>query len=516
VLETMSAEIELKLTLSPADARALAREPLLADVTAKGPHTQRYYGVYYDTPERALASQGVALRVRKQGRRWVQTVKGEGRVEGGLHDRPEYESPALEGQLNLLALQATPVAELFADPDIATRLAPVFVTDVRRTLRLIKTDRAEIEVALDRGELKAGERSEPVCELELELKSGAVDAVYELALALQDKVRLRIENRSKAERGHRLAGVGPAGPVRAQPPAIDAAQPVSQAFQTVAFACLAHAQANESGIVAADPDPEYVHQMRVGLRRLRSVFSVFGSVLPRPACQPAIDEIRWIAGSLGPARDWDVLATETLPPILDAFPDHAGLAQLAEAVATLRAEGNRVAQAAVASERYERLLLRVAAWFACERWRAVMPQDALPILAEPLQTFAERVLKRRHRRVKRRGRDHASFSPEERHQLRIAVKKLRYASEFFGPIFESDAVRSYARGLAALQDVLGVLNDAAVTGRLLQELAARYPDPSYGESIGIVSGWTRQFMVERLGHLAEVWERFEEAKPFWR
>ena len=145
-----------------------------------------------------------------------------------------------------------------------------------------------------------------------------------------------------------------------------------------------------------------------------------------------------------------------------------------------------------------------------------MPQDALPILAEPLQPFAVRMLQRRHRRVKRRGRDHERFTPEERHGLRIALKKLRYCAEFFGPIFEPDAMRAYTRGLADLQNVLGVLNDAAVTGRLLVELAARHPGPDLGEALGIVQGWTRQFTVERLGHLAEAWERFEDAKPFWR
>ena len=211
-----------------------------------------------------------------------------------------------------------------------------------------------------------------------------------------------------------------------------------------------------------------------------------------------------------------MLATETLPPVADAFAGHDGLARLAQGVAMLREEGNHSARTAVASERYERLLLRLAAWLACDKWRVVMPQDALPILDEPLQPFAVRVLQRRHRRVKRRGRDHASFSPEERHQLRIAVKKLRYCAEFFGPIFEPDAVRAYARGLISLQNVLGVLNDAAVTRRLLQELAARHPDPSYAEPIGIVTGWTRRFMLERLDHLAEAWERFEDAKPFWR
>jgi inorganic triphosphatase YgiF len=512
----MSSEIELKLVVSPEQARALGRDPMLANATVKGPHTQRFYGVYYDTPDRLLARSGVALRVRKQGRRWIQTVKEAGRVEGGMHERPEYEAPAPEGRVNLLALETTPVASLFADPEIGAQLAPLFVTDVRRTRRILQVDQTEIEFALDRGEVRAGDRAEPICELELELLSGAPAAVYEVALALQDHVRLRIENRSKAERGYTLAGVAEAGPVRARPTAVDASQSVSSGFQTIGFDCLAHAQANERGIVAGDPDPEYVHQMRVGLRRLRSVFSVFGSVLPRPACQPAIDEIRWIAASLGPARDWDVFVTETLPPIAAAFGDETDLAGFAEAAEALRQEGNSAARAAVASERYERLLLRFSAWVACEKWRSLLPEDALPILDEPLLPFAVRVLQRRHRRVKRRGRSHATFSPAERHQLRIAVKKLRYSAEFFGPLFEPDAVRAYAKGLTALQNVLGVLNDASVTGRLLGELATHRPDPSFGEAIGIVKGWTRQFMLERLGHLSEAWERFEDAKPFWR
>jgi triphosphatase len=512
----MSAEVELKLTLAPDEARSLGRHPLLAASTVKGPHTQRYYGVYYDTPDRLLARNGVALRVRKQGRHWIQSLKEAGRVEGGVHRRPEYEAPAPEGQLNLPALQSTPAAALFADAGLAARLTPVFVTDVGRTIRLLKTERGEIEFALDRGEVRTDQTAEPICELELELKSGSPEALFDLAVALQEQVRLRIENRSKVERGQTLAGLVESAPCKAQTPAIDADMPVSGAFQTTAFACLSHAQANERGILAGSPDPEYVHQMRVGLRRLRSAFSVFGPVLPRPACQPAIDEIRWIAGTLGPARDWDVFATETLPPILEAFPDHAGLAQLAQAAGPLRRAGNGNAQEAVGSVRYERLLLRTSAWLACEKWRSAMPQDALPLLVEPLLPFAARMLQRRHRRVKRRGRDHETFTAEQRHELRIAVKKLRYCAEFFGPVFAADAVRAYTRGLGELQDVLGALNDAAVTARLLSELSIRHPEHAHGEALGIVGGWTRHFTLQRLGHLAEAWERFEDVKPFWR
>ncbi|MET1081756.1 MAG: CYTH domain-containing protein, partial [Burkholderiales bacterium] len=203
----MSAEVELKLTLPPDQARLLGRNPVLAASTVKGPHTQRFYGIYYDTPDRLLSRNGVALRVRRQGRRWIQTLKEEGRVEGGMHHRPEHESAAPEGKLNLPALQATPVAGLFADPEVMAQLAPIFVTDVRRTIRILKTEGGEVEFALDRGEVRADQSAEPICELELELKSGSPEAVYDLALTLQEQVRLRIENRSKAERGHALAGL---------------------------------------------------------------------------------------------------------------------------------------------------------------------------------------------------------------------------------------------------------------------------------------------------------------------
>jgi inorganic triphosphatase YgiF len=163
----MSSEIELKLVVSPEQARTLGRDPMLANATVKGPHTQRFYGVYYDTPDRVLARNGVALRVRKQGRRWIQTVKEAGRVEGGMHERPEYEAPAPEGGVNLLALETTPVASLFADPEIGAQLAPLFVTDVRRTRRILQVDQTEIEFALDRGEVRAGDRAEPIGDLEL-------------------------------------------------------------------------------------------------------------------------------------------------------------------------------------------------------------------------------------------------------------------------------------------------------------------------------------------------------------
>lgn len=512
----MPAEVELKLALPAAQVRLIGRHPLLAATTVKGPRTQRLLGIYYDTPDRALSRQGIALRVRKQGRRWVQTLKEEGRVEGGLHQRPEYEAAAPEGKINFSAIAATPVAPVFDDPELVARLAPIFVTDVRRTTRMLHLETGDVELALDRGEVRAGDAVEPICEIELELKTDSAEALFDVALALQDQVRMRIENRSKAERGHALASLAAVAPEKAKAPAIDAGMPVSSAFQAVAFACLAHAQANERGILERSADVEYVHQMRVALRRLRSAFSVFGPVIPRPAYEPALEEIRWIAGSLGPARDWDVFVTETLPPIETAFPGHEGLARVREAAAGLQQEGNRAAFEAVSSERYEKLLLRLSAWLACEKWRSLLPSDALPLLGESLLPFAKRVLTRRHKRVRRRGRNHEQFTPDERHQLRIALKKLRYCTDFFAPLVDSAELRPYAKALANLQEVLGVLNDVAVTTRLLDELKTANPQADLAEGVGIVSGWTTRLARERLDHFADAWEDFGAVKPFWR
>src|SRR5262249_1187474 len=157
----------------------------------------------------------------------------------------EIETPVPAQILNYPVLAESGVAEVLADPELPYRLRPVFVTDFRRTTRHLQpVPGTEIEVCVDRGTISAGAAELPLSELELELKSGTPDQLRQFALGLLERVPLRLEAASKAQRGYALAAGLTAGPVKATLPRLPPDMPVSEAFRTVVFACVAHLQAN--------------------------------------------------------------------------------------------------------------------------------------------------------------------------------------------------------------------------------------------------------------------------------
>ena len=153
-----------------------------------------------------LRQQRIALRLRRVGHRWVQTVKTEGRVSAGLHERPEWECETTKDTFAFDRIADPPLRELFADPHLQHALHPVFVTEFSRTRRMLELPSGDVvECSLDRGEIRAGEKRLPICEVELELKSGDPTCLSDLALRLRETLSLKPENVSKAERGYRLA-----------------------------------------------------------------------------------------------------------------------------------------------------------------------------------------------------------------------------------------------------------------------------------------------------------------------
>lgn len=492
----MATEIELKLTIDPAHAALLRRHPLLASLAQGKPRRQRLHSVYFDTPELDLLRAGVALRLRRVGGRWVQTVKGGGSVAGGLHQRDEWEWPVPGGALDLTLIGESSLAAIMTD-DLPARLRPLFVTQFWRTAWQLRTAQgAEIELALDQGEVQAGEGRMPISEVELELKAGEATSLFEVALALQEQVPLHVEDLSKAQRGYLLASGETLPPRMAQPVFLAPQMPVAQAFRDIAGECMAQLQGNVAGL---GQEPEYLHQARVAVRRLRSALGLFGAAAPAGV----VEELRWLMGCLGPARDWDVFVSQTLPPIVEELTGNPALARLRADAARLREVHRQAALEAVLSQRYTRLVLTLGLVLA----RQAEPPGDPVALAE----FAAQTLTRQHKRLRRRGKHHATLSPAERHALRIAAKKLRYAAEFFAGIYPRKRARPYLAALAALQDVLGALNDAAVTQRLLAEL-----DAPRGQAAGIVSGWMACASRERLTQLDQAWCNFVRHKAFWK
>lgn len=509
----MATEIELKLALAPEDAARLARSPVLASATRSKPQTRSVYSVYYDTPERDLARRGMALRLRKVGRRWIQTLKTAGKSSAGLHARGEYEAPAAAQLLNFTALAATPAAVLFAAPEFRARLHPAFVTRFRRSTRTVEIfPGEEAELAVDRGTVTAGERETPICEVEIELRRGAPEHLFDFAQLLLKDVDLRLDNVSKAERGYALLAPQPPAPVRAAAPELDPAMSVPEAIRTVVESCVQHLQANEAGVLASE-DVEYVHQARVAIRRLRSAFSVFRPVVPKAEVAELLQDLRALGNALGGARDWDVFVTETLPAAEAAFPGHAGLAALRACAESRRAAARARARDAIAARAYTELLLELGSQLAAMPWRTALDAEARATEALPLPAFAARVLARQAKRVRKHARDLEAHAPGELHLLRIEIKKLRYAAEFLQGLYGRRAVRQYLDGLTELQDILGRLNDAAVTEHLLGSLGQVEPDVVH--AAGVVLGWTRARAEAGLDHLKHAWKSFESARRFW-
>lgn len=449
-----SREIELKLALSARDVPAL-RKRLACFGSGQ---TVEVDNVYFDTGERLLRAHRMALRVRRIGRRWVQTLKTEA-AAGALSSRGEWEVPAPRGRLDLGRFPQTPLAALLlAHP--AARLRPVFRTRFRRTVW--KVNDGAIEVALDQGEIADGQQEAPILEVELELKSGSVDALYRLALDLAgkgaDALALRPAVDSKAVRGYRLAAGEPATPVKANAAAVTGAltreTTVAAALRQVVERGTTLLLANAAGGVE-NGDPEFVHQARVAVRRLRSAARVLGRAAGWPK---ALDgDLRWIARRLGAVRDWDVLQAQTLPALAAAVPDAKPLTGQA---AELRRRDDEALREAWASPRYARLALRLLRW-------ATSAADGGPTLG----AVAGRRLARLHRRLFESAAFFVALPVEEQHRVRIRAKRLRYALDLFAAALPAKPTRRYVKQLAQLQDELGALNDVVVATARMPGLA---------------------------------------------
>ncbi|MGK5036683.1 CHAD domain-containing protein [Janthinobacterium sp. LB3P118] len=508
-------EIELKLLLAPQDAPRLRAHPLLAQTAQGAPQVLQMHDIYVDTPDLQLCRHQAGLRVRQVDGRWMQTLKAGGSVSGGLHSRHEWEGDVPGPQPDLAALDSVigrkqPIRALLREDAIRDALQPVFTTRIERTVWQLRTPQGDqIECVLDQGVIESGAdgvaRSVPVSEIELELKQGQAASLFDVALALLHDVPLQLGHMSKAERGYRLAAPQPLRAVKAQPLALDAAMSVEQVFLVIAGNCLEQVSGNQDG-VAAGEDVESVHQMRVGLRRLRSALGMFESLLALPDALKS--ELGWLGGALGEARDWDVLAGNTLAQLDgEAQADAAALAAAAHAQARLK---HVQAAEAITSARYTACMLGLQRWLQARAWRDSCSTRQLRRLDVPICPFARATLRKDRRRLLKRGKDLPLLAPPARHRVRIAAKKARYAVEFFASLYDAGQVRRYVKRLSALQDELGWRNDIEVADGLLRALAEMQPD------LLQQAAYARGFLAAQLQGgagkaLARPWRRYAAA-----
>ncbi|HJT09047.1 MAG TPA: CHAD domain-containing protein [Stellaceae bacterium] len=507
------AEVELKLAVKPQDL-ARARD-ILAGRSGHGPGAPTtLVSVYYDTPQRRLAQRELLLRVRKHGRRYIQTVKGHAPGAPDPLARGEWEDAIAGEQPDLAAPHGGPALQRVAKDG---ELKPLFKTVVRRTtIPLEPGSSTRIEAALDEGEVRALGRdaAEPISEIELELKSGSPAVLYDVALRLLEAVPLSIETRSKAQRGYGLVdGARRMAAVHAQAFPVAPDMTLDDVLHGIGLACLAPVLKNAPAALAGEPDA--IHQMRVSARRLRSLLSAVKPMLSAEHHRWANDELKWLLDALGTARNWHVFAANLLPPVQTALASPQDLGPLRRSVEDAEAAATERATEAIRSQRYTDSLLKLLRWFEARGWRDQPVSKQSSRLMAPIGAVAPLLLQRRYRQAMKRSKRFAKLDAERRHKLRIALKKLRYLSEFLGDLFDRGEVKAFLRALKPLQEALGSANDVRTAHELLAKRAAMGDNAEIERGAGRVLGWHDRGLAEQEPKLRKQVRRFRKADPFW-
>ncbi|ROZ77001.1 CYTH and CHAD domain-containing protein [Ramlibacter sp. WS9] len=492
-------EFELKLEI-PASRLA----GVLAAVREGGATGKRLRACYFDTHGDELAAAGIVVRLRKEGRVWVQTAKcgGEGPLARLEHNVAIGVLPAgAVPDVSLSRHADTAVGERIARALKARSLddAPVlqsrFETDVQRLARRVRCKSSVIEIALDRGKVLAGDAQAALCEIEFELLEGDPADAVRLAHEWLVAHGLWLSTTSKSAKGRRLAEGRPFGPaVEAVTPRLRRGERGCAIMAAVIGACLEQVLGNASEVGAGSVEAEHVHQLRVGVRRLRS----------------ALRELRALAPSLDPA--WEA-------PLVDAFRvlglhrDHGRLQAITQP--QLEAQGAPALhvgdladppdlEAAVRSPAFQGVLLGLLEFTHSAQMREVagLPSEkALKMLGARLEKL--------HAQGVRDGRRFQQLDPHRQHRVRKRLKRLRYLAEFVAPLFPAKRARDFIAALKPVQDALGLYNDELMALEAYRSLAERDPVAWFG------AGWHTARRAPNAAQCQHELETFAKAKPFW-
>jgi inorganic triphosphatase YgiF len=510
------AEIELKLSVEP-DRLPELKQVLESMGLRSATSTSTLSSTYYDSQDLKLRQHDLNFRVREVEGRYLQTLKSNDFTNGNVltrgewedviaSDRPDFAAPATGSRLH--------------DVLVPDELRPLFKTQVRRTLvELEPRSGTRIEVAIDEGQIHSldGGAMEPLSEIELELKSGDPAVIYDVAMRLVDVAPFRVETRSKSERGYALVAADGRTPpaMHAKPVVLQGSMTVETVLQDIGRSCIAHLLCNEPAVLAGQP--EGIHQMRVAARRLRAALSALKPMIPAEHYQWARDELKWLAAMLGPARNWEVFVAHLLQPVERALPVEPDLKRLTAVAEQRRSAAYERAREAIESQRYIVAMLKLARWIEARGWRDQPASEQAALLFATIGDVAPGLIERRWRRARKRSRQFSKLPQEQRHKLRIALKKLRYTIEFLESLFDDDEVKALGRRLKPLQEDLGHLNDVRTAHELVEELSRHVNEggSDVSRAGGIVLGWHQRGLTDNEPRLRKDVRRLRRAKPFW-
>lgn len=511
-------EVEVKLQLPSASAARLRQVPWLRDADG-GAQKQNQVSVYFDTESLKLRKHGLTLRVRHVGDRYVQTIKAD---NGGLFERGEWETEVGSERPDLTRGNTSALDGL-GIKKLGKQLRPVFETRVERTTYPFANKDYEIELTIDRGEIDAGDHSAPLCEAEFELKRGDRTRLFELAAAFAQATAAELAVKSKSQRGYELLAGDKSVAARGEDIEIAPDTPARTAFQLIAFDCLKQVIGNKPAVLSGDA--EGIHQMRVGLRRLRAGISLFSDIVADEKTKHIKAELKWLTNELGPAREFEVFLTRVVAPLGKQHARLVGMRSLSHDLADQRESAIARGIAAVSSPRFRELTLDCAAWLEVGDWREPQDEELRSLCEQPIEDVARTQLKKHWKKIRKRGRELADLDPHARHKLRIRVKKLRYATEFYRAVFPGKKQHkrraAFLAALKDLQDCFGELNDIFVHEKLTAGIV-KEPDAASAKSprrvfaAGLLTGHEEARLEPVLAAAQRSFETFEKLSPYWK
>ncbi len=507
-------EIELKFEVTRDQMRRLRSKQVLKDL-GDGPQQEATLrSIYYDTPDQALRDHGMSLRVRQNADGWVQTAKIGRDLMAGLSSPIEIEHPVPGPAIDIGKLKSTGVADEVVKLLDKSSLVPMFETIFSRTTRQLRAPcGAAVEVAFDSGKVKAGNSTSQIREMELELKSGERSALFALAEQLTSGEAVRFSDWSKAERGFRLCG----GQLDTVPdpqayvtPDISRTSTTAEAFSSQLQACARQIAHNWKVVLDSDA-VEGPHQLRIGLRRLRSTLRAYKTVADSKNLRHLDRKAKQLAAVAGQLRDADVLVEEIVSA--PAMPDGTELTGLRELLEAERKIIRSDVRAKLAGDDMMRLLLRLGAFIESPKKQIPKKKNR----NRPVISIANSALRKSWSKVEMKGRDIARLTIEERHSMRKSLKELRYQIDAFANLYPRHKVKPFCKKLKSLQDVFGYLNDVAMAERITSLISAKQAaKPNIQRAAGFALGWhtaRSQFAWRQARH---EWKDLERSRKFWK
>ncbi len=504
------AEVEAKLALpDPSRMVSLARLREIGPYRIVPRDTVRLFSVYWDTDDLALTRHGGALRTRRERGHWELTAKWQNRVSNGLHRRAEVTVP-LPGRPAAPLVLPTGVLRDYLSAILAGRsLRPILTSDIRRQRLHVERvgaadrDGAVAELDLDRVRLAGPDRGKErivYCEVEIEKQNGRVSDVSLLSELLVQKFSLEPSPVTKFERGMRML-YGPS--------VLDVTVAPIATGDTVVCAVRKLFSDHLKQLRLFDPaarkgeDPEAVHQMRVAVRRMRSILRAFPEAFSSRQQRRFTGELRWLGQALGGVRDLDV-QLERLERDSIAIPawQRAALNGYLEALRLRKQASVAELRQTLELERYLGLLLSIEKFSNEATRRQVAGPRASQLFVEAGRASLKKLLHKFHKSVRA---DHSTTGPEEMHEIRIRAKRVRYLLESLSHLTGKKGYR-LERCMAKVQSVLGRYRDEIIAADMARQ---------YAESLDVMAIPTARPGIEALARRSlarakKVRVRFEE------